>query len=191
MDPLDHNDQAAAIFPDERHLTTVSAAPDTFLTPTEKKKARAALTRFLLLCEQHRAIISYTQARPFDPTVNPETGFSGDCSALPTQAFKWVVTHTGVPLVDPNGYHYSGWGYTGTLLSENHRHAVPLNRRFFVGDLAIYGPFYSTRHVVICRKGGYEADSVWSSHGSSLGPLPVKLRYRRDLLGVYRPTSLL
>lgn len=189
----DGDDQAANVFPHDRYLTGLQAlAAVEPLTPTEKKDARSYLTRFCLTAEQHRDAISYTQARPFDPTVTPER-FRGDCSSYVTQAFWWAWDHLdGVPLHDPNGpTEWDGYGFTGTLLATNHAHHIPLDHRFFVGDLALYGTFWATRHVVMCRKGGLEKDAIWSSHGSRAGPNPVRLRYRSDLLGVYRPASLL
>jgi len=187
----DGNDQLANVFPELRALASVVVPSPVVLTPTEKRSARTALARFLNDSELRRGSVHYTQKRPFDETVEPSKGYYGDCSSYLSQAFRWVVSHYHIPLADPNGRDYDGYGFTGTLLAVNHKHNVPLNRKFFVGDMAIYGTFWDTRHVVVCRKGGYGADAVWSSHGSEAGPLPVRLRYRSDLLGVYRPASLL
>lgn len=194
-DQLEHpdaDDSAANVFPDDRHLTAVTkAAPDTLLTPTEKKKARAALTALLLACENYRDIEDYTQQRPYERVIIPGKHWVGDCSSLLSQAFLRASKVTGIYLEDPNGREYDGFGWTGTLLQVNHQHAIPLTRKFLVGDLALYGGFWSTKHVVVCRSAGTATTAVWTSHGSMAGPLPTRLKYRDDLLGVYRPLSLL
>ena len=92
---------------------------------------------------------------------------------------------------DPNGLNYSGYGFTGTLLAHNLKRRVPRHHRYFIGDMALYGPSFSdTHHVVICRKGGRREDAIWTSHGSEAGPYPVRLHYRSDLLCVVRSESL-
>lgn len=187
----DGDDQAANVFPDETHLRALAATVDTYLTPTEKKNAREAITHELVEAETYRDREDYTQKRRYETVIVPGSHWNGDCSALPPQIFKRVRKLTGIDLADPHGRSYDGYGYTGTLLQHNHQHPVPLGRRFLVGDLAIYGPFWATRHVVMCRKAGTAATAVWTSHGSMAGPLPVRLLYRGDLLGVYRPESLL
>lgn len=198
VDPgTDGDDHAAAVFPPhdyvERNLLGMAASLTAPLTPDEKKQARSLIAKFLRLSEQYRARISYSQARPFTVAVYPDQGYKGDCSSYVTQAFyyAWDILD-GVPLHDPNGkVEYDGYGWTGTLLATNHGHRVPLDRKFFVGDLAIYGSFFNTKHVTVCRKNGLLADAVFSSHGSSAGPVPTRVSYRSDLVGVYRPVSLL
>lgn len=189
------DDQAARVFPIEeaRYLSAVGAGSPGNLTPNEKRDARKLIAKFLRLSEQYRAKISYTQARPFKVAVYPDQGYRGDCSSYVTQAFfyAWDILD-GVPLHDPNGkVEYDGYGFTGTLLATNHGHRVPLDRKFYVGDLAIFGSFWNTKHVTVCRRNGHEADAIFSSHGTEAGPLPTRLRYRSDLVGVYRPVSLL
>lgn len=193
----DGDDQFANVVPDPdylaRNLLGMAAAAPLSLSPNEKRDARRLIAKFLRLSEQYKNRISYSQARPFKVMVYPDQGYRGDCSSYVTQAFAyaWDILD-GVPLHDPNGrVEYDGYGWTGTLLATNHGHRVPLDRRFFVGDLAIFGSFFNTKHVTVCRKGGMEADAVFSSHGTEAGPLPTRLRYRPDLVGVYRPVSLL
>lgn len=187
---MDGDDQAANVFPDERHLYGAASIAEK-LTPSEKLKARKAIAVFLLASEENRTLIHYTQHRPFDPSVTPAKGYRGDCSSYPTQAFWYAQDVIDAPLSDPNGRAYDGYGFTGTLLQVNHAHGAPPDK-YMVGDLAIYGgSFWSTRHVVICRVKGTVETAVWSSHGSEAGPLPERLTYRSDLLGVYRPASLL
>ena len=92
---------------------------------------------------------------------------------------------------DPGGYGYSGWGFTGSILATNRRRRVPLDRKFFIGDMALYGPSLSnTRHVTMCRRNGDYMSSVWTSHGHEPGPYATRLGYRGDLLVVVRSESL-
>lgn len=162
------------------------------MTPTERKKARRLIRRYLERSEAARAGIHYSQARPMTHLgVSPEQGFTADCSGYATSAFYWAERWLPFDVADPNGLDYSGVGYTGTLLAENRRRRVPAGRRYFIGDLALYGPSLSrTGHVTICRKGGTASEAVWSSHGSEAGPYAVRLHYRSDLLVVVRAEAL-
>ena len=186
------NDQLAAVFPHERYLAAAGAPASVLqLTPTQKRKVRSALTRFFSLAEQNALKTHYSQNRPFDPSVDPVTGFVGDCSSYVTQAFEWVRRTTGIRVHDPNGVvEFDGWGYTGTTLSTNHRYVVPEGRTYFVGDIAICGTFWDTVHEFICKKGGSAETSLWSSHGSESGPRQENLHYRPDVFVVVRPISL-
>lgn len=162
------------------------------MTPNEKVAARKAIADYTVRCEKNRAGIHYSQARPYTGLgVVPEHGFTADCSSYVTLACFWASDQTAAPVEDPNGRDYDHYGFTGTLLSENRAHTVQPDK-YLVGDLALYGSSWSnTRHVVICRTKGTAQTAVWSSHGSEAGPLPVRLRYRGDLLTVVRPKSLL
>ena len=122
----------------------------------------------------------------------PEKGFTADCSGFATGAFYWADLY-GPKVADPNGplFDYSGFGFTGTLLANNLTRRVPSHHKYFIGDMALYGPSFSeTHHVVICRKGGKREDAIWTSHGSEAGPYPVRLHYRSDLLCVVRGEAL-
>lgn len=121
----------------------------------------------------------------------PSTGFTTDCSGLCISAFYWADLWLPMKVKDPGGYGYSGWGFTGSILATNKTRRVPLDRKFFVGDMALYGPSLShTTHVTMCRRNGDYMHSLWTSHGSELGPYPTYLRYRPDLLCVVRGESL-
>lgn len=164
------------------------------LTPTQKESARFLIRRYLERCEDNRRNIHYKQFRPMNHLGrSPSRGFTADCSGLATSAFDWADIHTAFKVLDPNGsaFRFRGYGYTGTLVAANRTRRVPLDRKFFVGDLAIYGSSFSnTKHVVICRKEGNAFTAIWTSHGSEAGPYPVTLHYRRDLLIVVRSASL-
>ena len=163
------------------------------LTPTQKDTARFLIRRYCERSEDNRAAIHYAQFRPMNHLgKSPGSAFTADCSGHVTSAFYWAEIHTKFTVSDPNGLKYSGYGYTGTLLSNNRSRRVPLDHKFLIGDMAIYGSSFSnTKHVVICRKAGMRKEAVWTSHGSELGPYPVYLDYRPDLLIVVRGLSLI
>jgi len=160
-------------------------------SPTEKRKIRAAMSNYMLRCEHSRPQIHYSQARPYHHLgVTPEHGFTADCSSYVTGVYFWSSDQSNLPVRDPNGLSWSGYGYTGTLLHENIAHHAPEDK-YLVGDMALFGPAYRTKHVTICRTPGTSNTSIWSSHGSESGPVPTRLNYRSDLLCVLRGKSLL
>lgn len=162
------------------------------LTPDQKQQARHVLVEYLVRAEQNQPSIHYSQARPISSLGRPPgAGMTTDCSGLCICAFRWADIWCKFPIADPGGYHYSGWGFTGSILSTNKQRRVPLDHKFFIGDMALYGPSLgNTSHVVICRRNGDTMSSVWTSHGSERGPYAVRLLYRRDLLCVVRSASL-
>lgn len=163
------------------------------MTKAEKRKQiRTIIQRYLLKAEGNRRRIHYSQFRPLTSLGDPPTSeFTTDCSGLVISAFYWADLWLPYIVKDPGGYGYHGWGFTGSILATNRRRRVPLDRMFFVGDMALFGPSFShTTHVTICRKNGDQDDSIWTSHGSEAGPYPTELHYRRDLLCVVRSESL-
>lgn len=162
------------------------------MTPDQRKEARLILQGYLLRCEANRAKIHYSQLRPITSLGDsPVRGFTTDCSGLVISAFYWVDREMAIKVKDPGGYGYSGWGYTGSILETNKKRRVPLDHKFFVGDMALFGRHLgATSHVTICRRGGDTMSSVWTSHGSEAGPIPTRLLYRRDLLCVLRSEAL-
>lgn len=165
------------------------------LTPTQKAQARLLIRRYCERAEDNRSNIHYAQFRRMNHLGKPPSSdFTCDCSGFVTSAFYWAETHSKFTVSDPNGLAYNGYGYTGTLLGNNRTRRVPLDRKFYVGDMGLYGPSLSdTRHVVICRKDGTldgDMRAIWTSHGSELAPYSVYLRYRPDLLVVVRSLSL-
>jgi hypothetical protein len=165
------------------------------LTSDQRKQARYTIRRYLERSEAAKAKIHYSQARPITSLGDPPSaGFTTDCSGLVISAFYWADLWCAFPVKDPGGYHYSGWGYTGSLLETNKRRRVPLDHRLFIGDFALFGHWSRgvmiTTHTTICRRGGNTMTSIWTSHGSELGPYGTRLQYRPDLLGVFRAESL-
>lgn len=163
-------------------------------TAEQKEAARFLIRRYCERAEENRPDIHYSQARPMTHLgKSPSSEFTCDCSGFATSAFRWADLHTKWRVYDPNGrnFNYNGYGYTGTLLSNNRSRRVPFDRKFYIGDMALYGPSLSnTTHVCICRKNGDADDSLWSSHGNENGPYTVQLKYRRDLLIVVRAEDL-
>ena len=162
------------------------------LTPDQKEAARFLIRRYCERAEANRAEIHYSQARPMTHLgKSPSLEWTADCSGFVTSAFFWADKHTRFRVYDPNGLNYNGYGYTGTLLAHNRSGRVPLDRKFFIGDMALYGPSLGdTRHVCICRKNGNADKAIWTSHGSEAAPYSVYLHYRRDLLIVVRALDL-
>lgn len=162
------------------------------LTSNQRQQARYIIRRYLERTEANRSDIHYSQFRPITCLGDsPSSEFTTDCSGLVIAAYRWADIWCAYDIEDPGGYGYSGWGYTGSILATNRRRRVPLDHKFFIGDMALFGPSLSvTNHVTICRRGGGTQDSIWTSHGSERGPIPTRLLYRRDLLVVVRSEAL-
>lgn len=159
------------------------------LNPSQRKSARTLIRRYLEKAEDNDRDIHYSQWRPTDiepPTVE----FSTDCSGLVINAHHWADLWLPFLVKDPGGYGYTGIGNTTSILSTNRRRRVPLDHMFYVGDMALYGSWSKTKHVVICRRNGNIRTSIWTSHGSEAGPYSVYVKYRSDLLVVVRSESL-
>lgn len=162
------------------------------MTPSQRQQARYVLRRYLERCEAAQPQIHYSQARPLTSMGDPPgPGFTTDCSGLVISAYYWADLWCAFKVKDPGGYNYSGYGYTGSILSTNRKRRVPLDHKLFIGDMALYGPSLGhTTHVTICRRSGDTMSSVWTSHGSERGPYATRLFYRSDLLCVVRAESL-
>jgi cell wall-associated NlpC family hydrolase len=153
-------------------------------TPAENAAVRRVLADYGLRCIRHASTIHYSQHRPLTSLgVAPERGFTTDCSGLVISAYRWALLHSGVRVPDPGGYHFNGWGWTGTLIRNPRAGGM-----YRVGDVALYGRSRTqTTHATLCIREGDSAASRWVSHGSEAGPYPVLLNYRRDLVDVVRP----
>jgi hypothetical protein len=162
------------------------------MTSEQRQQARYIIRRYLERAEANQPDIHYSQFRPLTSLGDPPSSeFTTDCSGLVISAFYWADLWCAFKVKDPGGYGYTGWGYTGSILATNKTRRVPTDRKFFIGDMALYGPSLSrTTHVTICRKGGATMDSIWTSHGSERGPYPTRLHYRNDLLLVVRSEAL-
>ena len=162
------------------------------MTSEQRQQARYVIRRYLERSEAAQPKIHYSQLRPITSLGDPPaSGFTTDCSGLVISAFYWADLWCAFKVKDPGGYGYSGWGFTGSILATNKKRRVPLDHKFFIGDMALFGSSLSyTKHVTICRRGGNTMSSIWTSHGSERGPYPTRLLYRSDLLCVVRAESL-
>jgi hypothetical protein len=162
------------------------------LTSDQRQQVRYVMRRYLERAEANKKDIHYSQMRPITAIGDsPDSEFTADCSGYVICAYYWADIWSPPVVKDPGGYGYSGWGYTGSILETNKSRRVPLDRKFFVGDMALYGSsFGNTKHVTICRQNGDTMSSIWSSLGSESGPVPTRLMYRSDLLLVVRSEAL-
>lgn len=161
------------------------------MTSEQRKAIRGILQRYLLKAAQNQPDIHYSQYRPLTSLGDPPMSeFTTDCSGLVISAFYWADLWLPYLVKDPGGYGYTGIGNTTTILSTNRKRRVPLDRKFFVGDMALYGSWSNTKHVTICCKNGDANSAIWMSHGSERGPYACYLHYRSDLVCVVRAESL-
>lgn len=157
----------------------------------QRKFIRTVLKRYLEKAEANKYDIYYSQYRPLTSLGDPPSSdFTTDCSGLVISAYRWSDIWLPPVVKDPGGFGYTGWGNTTSILSTNRKRRVPLDRKFFVGDMALYGSWAKTKHVTICRKNGDAGSSIWTSHGSSAGPYATRLHYRSDLVCVLRAEVL-
>ncbi len=148
---------------------------------------REALVEFLVAMEKYNAIWWYSQLRPNNALGDdPDEGGRGDCSTLEPSTTYWVRSETGIFVPDPTGYGYSGWGNSQSIWMHLQNRKVT-NGQYEIGDIAVYGPSWNTRHVSMCRSRGSSSNAIFTSHGSQAGPYATRLYYRSDLLAVVRP----
>ena len=161
-------------------------------TAEQRKHIRNVIRVYLERAEAAQPKIHYSQFRPLTSFGDPPShGFTTDCSGLVISAFYWADLWLPAKVKDPGGYGYDGNGWTGSILETNKTRRVPLDRKFFIGDMALFGSsLRHTSHVTICRRNGDTMSSIWTSHGSERGPYPTRLRYRPDFLCVVRAESL-
>lgn len=127
---------------------------------------------------EHEPQVHYAQQRPMDATRWTEAqlravlgdggSISMDCSEAVTALCKWA------DLRDPNGRHYDGTGFTGTLLAHLPHYTDPARAR--TGALVVFGPAPG-EHVAMVYWPG--ADPVLWSHGGESGPRKLRLSTAR------------
>ncbi|MBZ4334097.1 peptidoglycan-binding protein [Corallococcus sp. AS-1-12] len=114
----------------------------------------------------HQEQIHYSQSRPIDGIrLRHKLPLDIDCSGFVTLCYQWA----GAP--DPNGNHYSGEGYTGTL--EAHMRHIPLSQ-VQPGDLCLW----QGKHVSLVIQSG--ADPLLISHGSEAGPYEIRTSVQKE-----------
>lgn len=164
------------------------------LTPTQKKKFRAALTAYCLKAEAAQVRWNYSQQRPFHGFgVPPGDRHVNDCSGYDALAFYAAMKAAGVWVEDPLGEDWTGYGNTGSQFEWLRTHGKPAPPdKYLVGDMPIYGWTYNTVHTSVCRKAGTALTAIFSSNGNERAPQPTKLNYHPDpVVGVYRHPALL
>jgi hypothetical protein len=162
------------------------------MTSDQRLHIRTILKNYIQAAENNRGNWHYSQFRPVTSLGDAPGGtVTTDCSGYCISAFRWADIWLPYLVKDPGGLAYSGYGNTGSILATNRKRRVPLDHRFFIGDMALYGTsLFNTEHVTICKKNGDYNSAIFSSHGSELGPYPTYLRYRPDLLLVVRSEAL-
>lgn len=168
------------------------------LTAQQKGSIRKHITDYTVRAEASRLKWHYTQQRPFHGWMDPpEHHHSNDCSGYVSLAYNWAMHKSGVYLADPLNYHYSGWGYTGSLYEYLKHTPAPVGK-YLVGDIALWGPSASdTHHTAICRKAGSKATALFSSNGheswrfGSDAPNAYTINSSsQHLIGVYRHPAM-
>jgi len=148
----------------------------------DDERLRTAIEDFTKRSEQHESMWHYTQHRPFGGFgVTPEREHYNDCSSYVILTYHWARSVTNLPVPDPSGYAYKGWGNTWDDLDSHPRVGAP----YLPGDLAHY-----EGHVSVCRKAGTSSTAIFSSFGREAGPEKTALGYRSDLRFVCRPSLL-
>lgn len=153
-------------------------------SPTQKKKARLIVSSYCRDAVRNEPKIHYSQKRPGEFVDMIGVGWHTlDCSMFVINVF-WNIGHDlKLYVEDPSGQRNSGFGNTWTMEAWLRKHGKPVHEvnGYLVGDIAMYDG-----HTAVCSKTGSEKTSEWTSHGSEGGPKVVKLRYRDDLVGVWR-----
>lgn len=168
---------------DQKTVDLLFVAQKMFDVDGNEEKVRKFITEFCLIAEANEEAWHYSQARPVDPTVDPDANsVVSDCSGFVLQAYRYAREESGLPVPDPSKQGYSGFGNTGTNEDD---HPIVRTGAYLVGDLAHYNG-----HVTICRKAGNAATAIWTSNGEEEGPDPRELHYRSDLRFVVRPPLL-
>lgn len=116
----------------------------------------------------HQPSIHYAEVRPIplqQAGTLPRLPFTTDCSGFVTMCYRAAAAP------DPNGAHYNGQGFTGTLLGNGRKVEKPAP-----GDVVIYGSGEG-HHAALIVAGG--SDPLTVSHGSEAGPLLIKVSAER------------
>jgi cell wall-associated NlpC family hydrolase len=145
------------------------------VTKSPEERVREAIVNAGFYWHSHRLNIPYDQQRPFALMKPPAVPRALDCSEFVT------ICHYAGGAPDPNGRHYSGDGYTGTL--KQHGTKVLSIGSLKPGDLIFYGHSRA-------RPGFNAGDPthvglyVGKNMSLQMGSYPMKYidyRYRKDL----------
>ncbi len=132
---------------------------------------------------KNRSEISYAQTRPMPINLAEfHLPFTTDCSGFVTLMAKW----SGNP--DPNGNHFNGQGYTGTIL--RHLPHIPLSQTWR-GDLAVFGAYPGVHVVALLAGGSNKSNPPVASHGGASGPGLFSLSDVANFFGSNCPVTYL
>lgn len=136
---------------------------------------RRHLGRLMDLLVGHEPQVHYAQVRPMQTRHITEHellatishGITMDCS----ESVTLLCRLAGIG--DPNGKHFDGSGYTGTLLQHLPHYTDP--RKAKVGALVVFGPgrHHDGDHVCMVRRPG--PNPLLFSHGQERGPFYISL----------------
>lgn len=140
--------------------------------------ARTLVVRCALWGAAHAAEIHYAETRPIpiQPAHHlPALPLTTDCSGFVTVCYRYA----GAP--DPNGLHYGGEGYTGTLLGHMREVRIGQARP---GDVVVYGcrsnPSGHHAALVVGRHASGYSGIVTVSHGQESGPFEITVAEEAD-----------
>lgn len=133
------------------------------------EKQRAAMGHTMDSLVRYKAYVHYAQIRPMQTrTIKPgglwrvlhrRAGITMDCS----ESFTLICRLNG--LRDPNGLHYNGTGYTGTIGAYLEHYQDPSTAGIGAGVLFGIAPY---KHICMVRKPG--ANPLLFSHGCEADP---------------------
>jgi hypothetical protein len=128
------------------------------------------------------ARIHYAEIRPIPEHLSVEQWSHGEFTTDCSGSFTAMCKLAGLKN-DPNGSHWNGLGYTGTLM----QHLRQITRaELQIGDAVIFGNFPG-RHVVMVRELG--RDPKIFSHGQEAGPwfspLSYEAKYQPPVIHYY------
>lgn len=136
---------------------------------------RREMQRLMRELVRYRSHVHYAQVRPMATrTIRPghlwralhrRGGITMDCS----ESVTLICRLAG--LRDPNGKHYDGYGYTGTLLTYLEHYPEPARAR--AGALVVFGGG-TGEHVAMVYEPSH-TDPVCFSHGREADPRFYKL----------------
>lgn len=168
----------------------------TVLTPTEKKRWRAALTSYCKTAEDYRMNRGYSQRRRvLGYGLHPAAVQIDDCSGFDSKAVYYANVKTRLHVRDPLNYNFQGWGNTESIQAAGFQVAAG---RIQVGDIALWGPNdWDTSHTAICRTAGTKNTAIFTSHGHQSwrfvadAPEPIRIpNFPEHLIGIYRLPEL-
>lgn len=139
---------------------------------------RQHLKGLMELTIQHEPQIHYAEIRPMRSIHYSEQQitnllahggqFTMDCSEGITCLCKWAG------LQDPNGLHFNGEGYTGTLLA--HLHHYTDAKKANIGAIVIFGPGTGEHAAMVMTPDHKHGNPILWSHGQERGPLSISLQ---------------